>query len=342
MPYNEAGKLRTLAAPSAESGDMQDLALFSAVGTPLTPDETLHVEGFERHLADQWRAGITGVLIGGTMGLMQLLSDATYRQLIEHGVRVSSGRGEVMIGAGDASFARTRDRIELLNQRRLDGVVVLAPYLWKFSQEELVDYFTALADLSRSPLYLYDLPGLTGTKLSLETVLTVARHSNVRGIKCSCEFSWTRQLIDAAPKGFRVITAQADLVDILIRHGVTQHIDGVFALAPDWTVGIARAATAGDWDAAAALQRKLSTLLQALREFGIFPSFTALLNARGIPGNYGPAPMRPLSNERREQLLALPIVAELLAAGRESKANSGNGDVATAATGDGTPAVVRP
>jgi 4-hydroxy-tetrahydrodipicolinate synthase len=318
---------------------MQDLALFSAVGTPLTADETLHVEGFERHVADQWRAGMTGVLIGGTMGLMQLLSDATYRQLIEHGVRASTGHGEVMIGAGDASFARTRDRIKLLNEHRIDGVVVLAPYLWKFSQDELVDYFTKLADLSRSPMYLYDLPGLTGTKFTFETVLAVAKHPNVRGIKCSCEFGWTRQLIDMAPPGFRVITAQADLLDVLLRHGVTQHIDGIFALAPDWTVGIARAASAGDWTSAATLQQKLSALLRVLRDFGIFPSFTALLNARGIPGNYGPAPMRPLSDERRAALLAMPIVTELLAADRDSKGVTGNGDVKASSSGDAVPAV---
>jgi 4-hydroxy-tetrahydrodipicolinate synthase len=339
MPYNGVGKMKDSVVPNAEAGDMQDLALFSAVGTPLTPDETLHIEGFERHLADQWRAGMTGVLIGGTMGLMQLLSDATYRQLVEHGVRACAGHGETMIGAGDASFARTRDRIKFLNEHRLDGVVVLAPYLWKFSQEELVDYFAALADLSRSPLYLYDLPVLTGTKLTFETVLAIAKHPNVRGIKCSCEFGWTRQLIDIAPKGFRVIAAQADLLDVLLRHGVTQHIDGIFALAPDWTVAIARAAGAGDWDAAAALQQKLSALLRVLRDFGIFPSFTALLNARGIPGNYGPAPMRPLNDERRAALLAAPIVRELLAADRDPKRASSNGDGMAPSSGAAAPAV---
>ena len=209
LPYKGIRETSDSVGSDREASEMPDVALFSAVGTPLTPDETLHVDGFERHLADQWRAGMTGVLIGGTMGLMQLLSDATYRQLVEHGARAGAGRGEVMIGAGDASFARTRDRIKILNEHRLDGVVVLAPYLWKFTQDELVDYFTELADFSRSPLYLYDLPGLTGTKLTFETVLAVAKHPNVRGIKCSCEFGWTRQLIDMAPQGFRVIAAQA-------------------------------------------------------------------------------------------------------------------------------------
>jgi 4-hydroxy-tetrahydrodipicolinate synthase len=314
---------------------MKDVALFAAVGTPLTADETLDRAALEMHVVDQFRGGMTGVLIGGTMGLMQLLTDATYRQLVEVGARAAAGRGEVMVGVGDTSLARTRERVRFVNEQRgIDGVVCLSPFLVKFSQEELVDYFIALGDESRVPLYLYDLPVLTGVKLSLETVLAVAKHPNIRGIKCSTELGWSRQLADLAPRDFRVIFAQADLVDVLLRAGVTQHLDGVFALAPDWTAGIARAAAAGDWARAAAMQQKMSALLRALKEFGVFPSFTALLNARGIPGNYCPAPLRQLDEARRERLLASPIVAELLAGDGTvvpaPRHDNGNGAVATA------------
>jgi len=326
--YNGVRKAGDFPASKLEAGNMEDLALFAAVGTPLTADEQLHCEALERHIADQWRAGMNGILLGGTMGLMQLLSEATYRQLVEvAGDAAAAGRGEVMIGVGDTSLARTRDRIRIANEHsRIDGVVCLSPFLWKFSEAELVDYFTALADASRAPLYLYDLPLLTGTKLTFETVLAVAKHPNVRGIKCSFDLGWTRQLIDLAPPGFRVIVAQADLVDVLLRNGITQQLDGVFALAPHWTVGIARAAAAGDWERAAALQRKLSALLRVLRDFGVFPAFTALLNARGIPGNYCPAPMRPLDDARVAELLATPIVTELLAADQpDPHSNGGDG-----------------
>jgi 4-hydroxy-tetrahydrodipicolinate synthase len=321
---------------------MNELALFAAVGTPLQPDETLQREALEQHIADQWRGGMTGVLIGGTMGLMQLLTDATYCQLVEAGTRFAAGRGEVMVGVGDTSLARTRDRIRFVNEQRgIDGVVCLSPFLWKFTPDELIGYFATLADASRAPLYLYDLPGLTGTKLGLETVLTLAKHRNIRGIKCATELGWTRQLRDLAPDHFRVIFAQADLVDVLVRSGVTQHLDGVFALAPDWTSGAARAAGAGRYDDAAVCQRKLSALLRLLREFGVFQTFTTLMNARGIPGNYAPAPMLSLDDNRREALLSQPLVAELIAAGSPTADPSPDGnhrsDVAAVATSTAHP-----
>jgi 4-hydroxy-tetrahydrodipicolinate synthase len=217
-----------------------------------------------------------------------------------------------MVGVGDASLARTRERIRIVNKHAVNGVVVLSPFLWKFSQAELAEYFVSLADASRHPLFLYDLPILTGTKLEMDTVLRVAQHPNVHGIKCSCALEWTQELLKAAPDGFRVIVAQADQVDALARQGVAEQLDGVFSIAPHWVTDIQAAAAVEDWHAAAAAQRRLSALLKLVKQYGVFQSMTTLLNARGIPGNFAPAPMRRLTDDERSALLAEPIAEELL------------------------------
>lgn len=291
---------------------MENYSLISAVGTPLNNDDSLHLEGLERHLEDQWHGRITGILVGGTMGLMQLLSDQTYADLVMHTVRHSSGRGEIMIGAGDTSLARTRDRVQFLNKFKLDGVVVLNPFFWEFEQSQLINYFSRLAEESTNPLFLYDLPALTGTKLTLETVLKLSEHRNIRGIKCSGQASWTRQLRDLAPTDFRVIFAEADLIDALMRHGIREHLDGIFAIAPHWTAAIAEASAAGQWAKAAQHQQRLSALLRLFIRYGVFQSTTAVLNARGIPGKFSPAPMEPLSETDRKKLLAERLVQELV------------------------------
>lgn len=284
----------------------------NAVGTPLNQDESLCADGFAAHLNDQWQAGAHGVLVCGTMGLMQLLTEQTYRQVVAASARHCQGEREVMVGVGDAGFARTRERIRYVNDHAVSGVVVLSPYLVKFSQPELIEYFSALADASRHPLFLYDLPILTGTKLELDTVLKLARHPNIHGIKCSSALDWTQSLLKAASAGFRVIVAQADHVDALARQGVTEHLDGVFSIAPHWVTEILNAAAAGDWDAAAAAQRRMSALLKVVKQYGVFQSMTVLLNARGIPGNFAPAPMRRLTEAERDALMAEEIVDELL------------------------------
>jgi 4-hydroxy-tetrahydrodipicolinate synthase len=287
--------------------------LTTALGTPLDEDDNLDEAGLEAHLADQHDGGIDGILVAGTMGAMQLVRDETYAKLVERSVALWNGKGEVLVGAGDASLPRTLDRIAVLNEYPIDGVAVLAPYIFPFSQPELVDYYQALADASKAPVYLYDLPGLTRTKIEIPTMLELAGYPNIGGAKCSDSADWTRQLVDEAPDSFRIFIAQPDLLDMLIRHGLREHLDGIFGLAPRWSTTITRSAEAGDWSTAATSQHDLSVLRRLFGTYGGLPVMTAVLNARGIPGRYHPRPYRELTDERREALLAEPVVQKLLA-----------------------------
>jgi len=291
---------------------MSAFRLTTAIGTPLTADEQLHEEGLRIHLADQWDAGISGILVAGTMGLMPLLRDETYRRLVEAAVTLSAGRGEIFAGAGDTCLARTRDRIQFLNAFPLDGAVVLPPFFLSFAQAELIDYYRSLAGVSRAPLYLYDLPGVTGTKLSIDTVLELAEHPNIAGIKASGEPGETRQLMDLAPDGFRVILAAPDLIDVFLRHGVRDHLDGIYSVAPQWAVAIGRCATEGRWDEAATYQRDLSHVRRLVLKHGVFAMFSAIMNARGIPGEFAPKPFRALTPAERQILQDDPVMQKLI------------------------------
>lgn len=286
--------------------------IIAAICTPLNVDQSLHVEALEMHIDDQARAGFRGLLVGGTMGLMQLLADETYRQLVRQAVRIAAGRFEVLVGVGDASFARTRERVAFVQQLDIDGVVVITPSFLKFNRAELLQYYRLIAGFSKKPVYLYDLPSVTGVKLDFDLVLELADHPNIAGIKCSVPWEWTRQLVDVAPARLRVIPAQPYLLDQLIRLGVRDNLDGIYGLVPELTAAIVVAAEREAWAEAARLQAELADFGRLLAPYGLFPAATAILNARGIPGSVAPAPIQPLTDARRVQLLAEPALTRQL------------------------------
>ncbi|MEX2310342.1 MAG: dihydrodipicolinate synthase family protein [Pirellulales bacterium] len=316
---------------------MQNVNLISAVGTPLNADETVHLESLERLLSMQWDAGIDGVLVAGTMGLLQLLRDETYTSLIEHSVRLCNGNGELLIGVGDAGFARTADRIRYVNRFSVDGVVAVTPYLVRFRQEELLDYYRALADISKAPLFLYDLPSFTGVKLDVGTVVELSTHSNIAGIKCSGDLNDALELIGSVDPSFRVIVAKADQVDALCAQGVVNHLDGVFSLAPEWTREIAIAAECGDWIAAATAQRLLNGLLGLLHEYGVFPAYNELMHVRNVPGLFAPKPFHLLDEAKRQALLNNSLSNALKQSSRRGRPVDGVhiGDGRASAAADG-------
>jgi len=294
---------------------LRPIKMITALGTPLTAEEQLHVPGLEAQIHDQLAHGINGFLVGGTMGLMQLLTENTYRQLVEESVRINAGKAELLVGVGDTSFVRTCDRIRMVEEFAIDGVVVISPFFVKFSQEDLVDYYLSLADLSSKPLFLYDLPQTTGTKLEVETVMKLAEHPNIHGIKCSDHFVTIRPVIDVPGDQFRVIVAQPNLMDVLLRSGVREHLDGIYVLVPEWIEKMVAATEAENWDELALVQQDLSELLRFLQSFSapLFATVTTLLNMRGIPGNFAPRPIRTLTTAEHAQLVEQPIVQKIFA-----------------------------
>ena len=284
----------------------------TAIGTPLTEEDDLHVMGLEQQLTDQYEAGIGSLLAGGTMGMMQMLSDQTWRDLTSKSIEFGQGRFELFIGAGDTSFARTAERIEWLNERDgIAGVVVLVPYFLPFSQAELVTYFSSLARLSRHPLYLYDLPLVTHLPVEMDTLHQLTEQPNIAGIKHSGPINDMRRIIDELSDKWRVMVSQVQMVDTLLHGGVLEHLDGMFVLAPEWVVALGKAAQAGRWAEAAKWQRKITMLRQEMFDNQFAPSFTAVMNGRGIAGRFAPRPYSDLDEGQREKLFAQKTVAEL-------------------------------
>ncbi len=286
--------------------------IISALCTPLNEDESLNTESLALHIEQQVQAGFAGLLAGGTMGLMQLLSDQTYRDLIQQSVLANNGRLEMLVGVGDTSYARTRDRIDYVQQFEIDGIVVLTPSWWKFSKEELIQYFTDLADYAKKPIYLYDLPGLTGVSIDLGIMQKLADHPNIAGIKCSGAWQGTRQLMGATAGRLRVIPAQPLLMDQLIRLGVEENLDGIYSLFPELTVQIIESAESDRWDEAEKLTRELSDILCVLVEYKVMPAALAILNARGIYSATTPRPIKPLCSQKQKQLLEEPAISRHL------------------------------
>jgi dihydrodipicolinate synthase/N-acetylneuraminate lyase len=162
-------------------------------------------------------------------------------------------------------------------------------------------------------LYLYDLPVRTGVALDISTYEALAKHPNIRGAKISGRIDFARELRRRLPDDFRIIVAEPQIMAELMREGIAEHLDGIYAAAPHWFVELAQAANAGDWPEAMRVQVRVNQLLDALRSSpSVMGALTAMLNARGIPGNFHAAPARTLSQTEKSVLLGKDIVKELI------------------------------
>jgi 4-hydroxy-tetrahydrodipicolinate synthase len=140
-------------------------------------------------------AGVAGVVALGTTGEPSAL-EAAEQDAVLATVLDEAGALPVMVGVSGNHVASVRGRIAELNELPVSGVLISAPYYIRPSQAGLLEYFTTLADLSRKPVVLYDIPYRTGVRLELETLLTLAAHPRIRAVKdCAGSLDTTLALI---------------------------------------------------------------------------------------------------------------------------------------------------
>jgi 4-hydroxy-tetrahydrodipicolinate synthase len=153
---------------------------------------------------------------------------------------------------------------------------------------------------------------MTKVTLELDTVLELSKHPNILGMKDSGDWAETWQLIQYVGDTFRVIPAQGLLLDLLARCGLPENMEGIYAVVPELAMSIVEAVENKDNVLASRQQAKLAALLRlVLGKYPLFPACSAMLNARGIPGKFFPAPIQAMSVEELERFFNEPLIREL-------------------------------
>lgn len=153
--------------------------------TPLNADSSLDVKSLERMLAHVIDGGVNGVFILGTTGECSSLSYAVKKQLIEATCMFVARQIPVLVGITDCAFQESLNQAILAKSAGAFSVVAAPPFYMNLGQEDLCKYFQGLADEVPLPLFLYNMPSHTKIGIELDTVLELAKHKNIIGLKDS-------------------------------------------------------------------------------------------------------------------------------------------------------------
>jgi len=273
---------------------------FTALVTPFTADGAVDEAAFGRLLDAQLAGGIAGLVPCGTTGESPTLSADERDRLIELSVAAARSaedpRPTVLAGTGTndtaASIAATRRAAEL----GADAALVVAPYYNRPNQAMLAAHYTAVADEGGLPVVVYNVPSRTATNVEAATLLELAAHPMIVGVKeASGNLDQIALICRDRPDGFAVLAGDdAWTLPMLALGG-----DGVVSVAsnevPAEMVALCAAALAGHIDAAREIHERLLPLFRA--NFAGAPSpapVKAALSAMGLIENQLRLPLLPL------------------------------------------------
>ncbi|MGY8709808.1 4-hydroxy-tetrahydrodipicolinate synthase [Bradyrhizobium sp. 18BD] len=190
-------------------------------------DET-SLRRLTRHYCTQ---AIDGFVLGATSGEGMTLRDAELERLVAV-VRDEMAAGHrsvpVCLGLSGADTSRLMDRLDETADWPIDFYLIASPYYVRPSQRGLLAHFETLADHAAWPLALYNIPYRTSVNITNQTMLRLAEHQNIVGLKdCGASREQSIALLRDRPKTFRVLTGE----DANYLEALTDGADGGIVLS---------------------------------------------------------------------------------------------------------------
>lgn len=209
-------------------------SFYPALGTPINLDGTLVKESFGRQIELMISSGAKGALCMGSMGNMASLRNSEYPCIAKYACDIVHHRIPLLVGVMDCSISRILDRIDTLKDLEINGVVATVPFYSPLKPNETVKFFSELARKSKFPVYIYDLPGVTQSPISLPQLKALTNERNIVGIKTGnlnliMELYRNNLMIR---NDFSVYYSNLDLFDVAIKAGVNRNLDGMFTCTP--------------------------------------------------------------------------------------------------------------
>ncbi|WP_312430900.1 4-hydroxy-tetrahydrodipicolinate synthase [Achromobacter sp.] len=280
-------------------------SLFQGVWVPLvTPFSGGNVDGgsLRRLVRHYVAAGVDGLVVCGSTGEAAALDDAEQLAVLD-AVLTEAGDLPIVMGLAGNHQGHVLHRLTAFGTRPLAGILAPAPYYVRAGQDGAAAYFRCLADASRFPLVLYDIPYRTGTTLETTTLLALAAHPNVAAIKdCGGSLEKTVALIN---DGQMHVLAGEDLQSLsAMCLGATGMIAAAAHLRPDLFVAMHRAVRAQRLDEARALFHALAPVIQLVFGEPNPGPLKAELARQGLLSNELRLPMQPASASLAARLAA--------------------------------------
>jgi len=276
-----------------------------ALATPFNTDGSIDFEGVESLVEFCISGGVEYLVVLGTTAESVTLSKQEKKSLVEQVVKITNKKLPLVIGIGGNNTQAILEEIKNTDLSDFDAVLSVVPMYNKPTQEGIYQHYKAINDASSLPVLLYNVPSRTGTNMTAETTLQLAKLDKIVGIKeATGDFTQILKILKDRPKDFLVISGD----DALALPTVMAGGDGVISVVgqgfPEEFSEMIRLGLAGENIKAFEILYKLLPALDYAFEEGNPAGIKNILKARGICKDYLRLPLvsvsEPLAHKIKE------------------------------------------
>ncbi len=275
-----------------------------ALVTPFTKSNAVDFPALEKLIKSVIDGGVNYLVALGTTAETPTLTSEEKKEILDYIVAKAAGRVPVVCGIGGNNTAEVIAQLKEYDLSNVSGILSVAPYYNKPTQEGLYQHFKAIAQATDKSIILYNVPGRTSSNLLPATVIKLANEfNNIVAIKeASGNLAQCMELVQNKPDNFLVLSGDDDLVLSQIAIGM----EGVISVAAncftkDFTYMV-NACLVNKFDKARAIHYKLLDGIRLLFAEGNPAGVKSILSQMGICDNYLRLPLVPVSNDTKKKI----------------------------------------
>lgn len=278
--------------------------VFPALLTPFTADDQVDLDMFEINLNAQLEAGVSGIIIGGSLGEASTLTLSEKESLVRFSVKKLAGRIPVIMNIAEAATKDAVEQARLAKAWGADGIMLLPPMRYKADDRETVEYFKSVARQTDLPIMIYNNPVDYKIEVTLDMFEELAAFAHINAIKESTrDVTNVTRLKNRFGNRFAILCGVDPLTVEELALGADGLVAGLVDAFPKETVVMYNLVKSGKLEEAIAIYRWFMPLL----ELDIHPKLVQYIKLAatqtGIGTEHVRAPRLPLEGEERERIL---------------------------------------
>ncbi len=276
----------------------------TALVTPFS-DGSVAYDELRRLVEFQVKSGISGLVPVGTTGESPTLGYDEHMDVVRCTIETARGRVPVLAGTGSNSTKEALELTRLAHEAGADGMLVVAPYYNKPTQEGLFRHFSALAGETDRPIMLYSIPGRCGIEISVGVIERLrAKFPHVAHVKeAGGSVDRVDQIVSALGDAVTVLSGDDSLTLPFMAVGAKGVVSVATNLWPREVGRMVAHALAGDYAKARAVHRKMYPVFKGIFiESNPAPIKAAMVRAGVISSEEVRSPLCPMAKANRAVL----------------------------------------
>ena len=284
-----------------------------AITTQFDSEGSLSLKAFKNNLAHQIKAGVHGIILGGTLGEASTLTSSEKESLLKATLEQVEGKIPVIMNIAEQSTDQAIVSAKDAETNGASGLMLLPPMRYRATDIETVAYFSAVASSTSLPIMIYNNPVDYKIEVTLDMFEAIKKHENITAVKESTrDITNITRMINRFGDRYKILCGIDTIAMESILMGAKGWVAGLVDSFPEETVAIFTYCKAGEWEKARVVFRWFLPLLELDISPQLVQNIKLCEQATGLGTGYVRKPRLPLegSELKRVELIIKESLAK--------------------------------